>query len=57
MSARSAGAPLRLLRGSDHGLCDFDEHPLQIAGLLNLGGCQDKTGTACGHNPVDVCTV
>ena len=36
MSGRYAGAQIRLLEGSDHGLTDFDDHLAHILKFLNL---------------------
>lgn len=36
MSARYAGAPIRLVEGSDHALSDFDDHLPSILRFLNL---------------------
>ncbi|MEO6662224.1 MAG: YqiA/YcfP family alpha/beta fold hydrolase, partial [Rubrivivax sp.] len=36
MTARHAGAHLRLLDGSDHGLSDFDEHLPHLLRFLHL---------------------
>jgi hypothetical protein len=38
MTARYAGAQLRLLEGGDHALSDFDEHLPHILSFLQLGG-------------------
>ena len=38
MTARYAGARVRLLEGGDHALSDFDEHLPDILNFLELGG-------------------
>ena len=37
MSARYAGARIKLLPGSNHALDDFDEHLAEVIGFLGLG--------------------
>ena len=37
MSARYAGAQVRLLEGSDHALSDFDDHLPAVIAFLGLG--------------------